>query len=134
MNAPSEDVKDILDGESELGLTYGTDLFISEMPSIPDACVCVYDSGGYAPDGCLDGAQFERPTIQIQVRGARGGYLIAHELAQSIRDALHGLADYEINGARYLGMWLEGDVNYIGQDDNNRPILSLNFRLERTDA
>jgi len=131
MNPPSVDIKDILEGTSSLGLTFATDLFVSEMPTTPDACVCIYDTGGEDPEVNYT---YERPHVQVRVRGDKGGYETAQELAQSIRDTLSGTADYTINGARYVGMWALGDVMFIEYDDNQRPEFTVNFRLHRTSA
>lgn len=138
MNAPSEDIKDLLNDDSDLGLTFGTDLFVSDMPDTPDACVCIYDSGGYDPDVHI---QYERPTVQVRIRGGRGpgAYQAAHEQAQEIRDFLIGLwaggaAAMTVNGARYVGIWCVGDVNALGYDENHRPEMTVNFRLHRTAA
>lgn len=131
MNAPSVDIKDLLDGDSNLGLTFGQDLFVSEMPDSPDACVCIYDSGGGSPDA--DNA-IEVPTVQVSVRGAKGGYLAAHALITEIREFLHGLASTEINGARYLLIWAVTDVAHVGTDQNNRSMLTINLQIRRTAA
>jgi len=101
------------------------------MPANPDQCVCIYDTGGYDPGVNYT---YEKPTIQIRIRGAKGDYLTAHGLSQDIRDTLSGEHNYEINGARYIGIWAEGDVLFVGYDDNHRPILTVNFRLHRTEA
>jgi hypothetical protein len=129
LNPPSEDIKDYLDGDSDLGLTFAVDLFISEMPASPDACVCVSDAPGMSPEVDFT---YERPMVQVMVRGAKDGYRAAHMLAQTIRDKLNGLHDYEVNGARYIGVWAEGDLIPLGYDDNHRPQVAVNFRLHRT--
>ena len=131
MNAPSEDIKDILASTSSLALTYATDLFIGEMPTSPNQCVCVYDTGGQEPD--VDRI-YEKPTIQIRVRGERGAYRTTQELTQACRDVLHGTANYTINSARYIGIWCNSDVMFIGMDDNSRPLFTVNFRIHRTTA
>ena len=131
MQPPSEDIKDILEAISSLTLTFATDLFISEMPTTPDNAVCIFDTGGYEPEANYT---YERPTIQVRVRGAGGGYLAAHEQAQAIRDELHALTNTTINGARYVAIWQEGDIISVGQDDNNRPNVTVNFRIHRTTA
>ena len=131
MNAPSHDIQDILVATSSLALTFATDLFVSEMPDTPDECVCVYATGGFEPEANF---VYERPTVQIRVRGSRGAYVAAHNLTQSIRDALHGLANHTINGARYIGIWCESDILSLGYDKNHRPMLSVNFRIHRTEA
>lgn len=131
MNPPSEDIKDILAGISSLALIFGTDLHVAELPKEPDQCVAIYDSGGYEPQA---GYNYERPTIQIMVRGEPGGYCVAQMLAQNCRDELHGLANYTINAARYIGIWCEADVTFVGFDENRRPSFSVNFRIHRTNA
>lgn len=128
MNAPSEDVKDILDGISSLALTFKTDLFTVEMPGTPDECVCIYDSGGFDPQP----NDLERPTVQIKVRGTKNGYSAAYSLAKSIRSELHEYANQTVNSTRYIQIYAQGDILYLGKDDNQRPLLSMNFRIDRT--
>jgi hypothetical protein len=129
MNAPSVDIKTILEANSSLGLALGTNLFISEMPIEPNECAVIYDTGGYDPEADYN---YERPTIQIRIRGNKGEYVDANTLAQDIRDELHGTVNETIDGARYVGIWCEGDVNFIAYDDNQRPEFSVNFRIHRT--
>jgi len=134
MNAPSEDIKDILEAESSLTLTFATNLFVSEIPvdaPVNSVCVSVFDTGGEDPEMNYT---YERPHVQVLVRGAKSGYREGHELAQAIRDSLIATYDYEVNGARYVGIWCMGDVNFIAYDDNRRPLFTVNFRLHRTTA
>jgi len=129
LNAPSKDIADYLDADSDLDLAIGTNLFRSTMPPTPDLCACLYDSPGEAPDSHLD---YKRPGLQIVVRGVAGGYDAAHTLAQQLNDAIDGLANVTISGSRYIGIWATTDVGAVGQDDNNRPLVSVNFRIHRT--
>lgn len=131
MNSPAFDIKDILAATSSLALTFATDLFVSEIPDAPDECVCVFDTGGYEPEANFN---YERPTVQVRVRGPKGDYVTAHNLAQAIRDTLHGLANHTINSARYIGIWCQSDIMSLGYDKNQRPMLSVNFRIHRTEA
>jgi len=131
MQAPSVDIKDILVATSSLALTFGADLFVSEMPEIPDECVCVYDTGGFEPEANF---VYERPTVQVVVRGTKGDYVAAYNLIQSIRNTLHALANHTTNGARYIGIWCQSDIMSLGYDKNHRPMLSVNFRIHRTEA
>ena len=134
MRPPSEDIKDLLDGESTLGLTFATDLFVSDMPATPDFAVCVYDSGGLPAES---GYVYERPTVQVRVRGAKGGYIQAFETAQSIHDFLirlwqGGQGAMTVGGARYVGIWPMAAPQFVGYDENHRPQVTVNFRLHRT--
>lgn len=132
MNAPSEDIKDILLAESALALTYARDLFIGIIPQdAADQCVAITDTGG---EGLENRYTYERPTVQVLVRGNKGDYLGAQELTQQCRDVLIGIENYTINAARYIGIWCRTDVLYLGEDDNNRPLFSVNFNIHRTTA
>ena len=131
MNAPSEDIKDLLDADSTLGLAFRTNLFVGEMPVTPDECVCVYDTGGYPPE---ENFTYQRPTVQIRVRGSKGAYLAGHGLIQSVRDSLHARHNETINGCRFIAIWTESDVGFIAFDDNHRPLFSVNMRIHRADA
>ena len=131
MQAPSVDIKDILEATSSLALTFGADLFVSEMPDTTDECVCVYDTGGFEPEANF---VYERPTVQVVVRGTKGAYVVAYNLIQGIRNALHALANHTTNGARYIGIWCQSDIMSLGYDKNHRPMLSVNFRIHRTEA
>jgi hypothetical protein len=131
MQAPSLDIKDMLDGESSLGLTFATDLFVSEMPPTPDLCVCIYDTPGESPNPDYN---YEKPGVQVRIRGNKGSYEEAYNLAQDIRDFLNGKHNEEINGARYIGIWAEGDIFFVAYDENHRPLLTINFNLHRTNA
>lgn len=129
LNPPSEDVKDILAAQSVLGLVFGTDLFIGGLPSTPDACVAVYDTTGEPPEPSY---RYERPHVQVVCRGDQGAYRLTQIQAQTIRDILNGINEETWNGARYIGIWALGDVNFIANDENRRPRFTINFRLHRT--
>lgn len=131
MNPPSKDVKDMLEANSALALTFATDLFYAKMEESPDACVCIYDTPGFPPDPYQT---YERPTIQVRIRGAKNGYDAAHLRGQAIRDLLNGLNGETWNTGRYIGIWAMGDVGFVYYDDNDRPVFSVNFRIHRTNG
>lgn len=131
VNPPSKDIKDMLEANSALALTFNTDLYYAEMPDSPDACVCIYDSGGMPPD---PHQTYERPTVQVRIRGTKNGYDAAHLRGQAIRDLLNGSYEETWNAARYIGIWATTDVMFIYFDDNSRPVFSVNFRIHRTNG
>ena len=132
MNSPAYDIAAMLDGDSALGLTLATDLFIGEIPgTVSGRCVAVYDSGG---EPAQSGYKYERPYVQVRVRGAKGGNQSAFSLAESIATFLHDTANYTINAARYVGIWKLDEPGFVGWDDNRRPLYTVNFRIHRTDA
>lgn len=130
MNAPSDDLKDIMESSQHGSVgTFATDLFVHEEPSSPDACVTVRDTGGFDPEAGFD---YGRPTVQVRVRGSKGDFLTAYSKAREVIDALHGLHNETWNSTRYIAIWQTGDIMDTGNDDNGRPILTLNFRIHRT--
>lgn len=132
MNPPSEDIKDILLAEagSSLALVYATNLFVAEIPlEVKGQCVCLIDSGGDPPDAHLE---YERPFVQVLVKGAKRDYAGGYALAQGCRDALNGIYQYTVNSARYIGIWIASDIIYVGPDDSERPVFTVNLRIHRT--
>jgi len=129
MNPATIDIKDLLEAESDLGLMFQTNLFVNEMPDKPDACVCVYAGPGRPPEPQHD---YKKPAVQVRIRGAKGDPDTAHRLGESILRSLHQTTNHSAGGARYLGIWARTDVNFVGFDDNHRPLFTVNFDTERT--
>jgi hypothetical protein len=128
MKPASDDVRAILDGESALGLTFGTNLFVGEQPKSPDECVTVFDTGPTDedhPDYTL-----EYPKVMIKVRGMKEGYLDSYALLDSIRTLMNGYST-TVGGTRYLAFWVMSYL-WLGYDENRRPMWSLNLRTQRT--
>ena len=130
MNAASEDLASVID-TSAIGLSLGANLFVSQVPESPDECVALIDQGGFAPE--LNYV-YEKPSLQVIVRGARGPYPPAYALAKAVADALHGLHGQTISGTRYVLVYQESDIFSAGYDESHRPMLSVNFGIHRTDA
>lgn len=130
MNPTSQDIKDILVSSSAgLDLTLGTNLFVSLMPDSPDLCVALFDGPGFAPE---PNYEYYRPAVQVRVRGNKSGYLAAWSLAESIRAVLRAVSNETWNATRYIQIWCAGEIFPLGQDENNRPLLSMNFNVHRT--
>ena len=129
MNQPSEDFKDILVAAG-VG-TYETDLFISMMPTTPNACISIYDTGGLDP---ILNYVYDYPTVQVRIRGAIFGYQAAWDKAEEVKNALHGLTNETWNSTRYIQIGCQGDILFLNYDDSNRPLLSVNFLVHRTDT
>jgi hypothetical protein len=128
MESVSEDVRIILDGESALGLTFQTNLFVGEQPKSPDECVTVFDTGPTQEDNPT--YTLEYPKVMIKVRGARDAYLASYNLLDSIRTFLNGYST-TVGGTRYLSFWVMSHL-WLGYDENRRPQWSLNLRTQRT--
>ena len=128
MNSPAQDIADILTDEG-IG-TIGTDLFCFEQPTVPDSCITVIDSGGFPPEAQY---RYDYPTVQILVRGARNGYRDAYAVAENIKTTLNGKGETDIDSVYHIvGIWAMSDIMPLGNDTSDRPLFSLNFRLQRT--
>lgn len=139
MNPPSEDIKDLLeDGDSSsddigtFNATTGWSIKMSEMSTSPDTCILVSDGPSWGSPN--PNYSYEYPTIQIQVRGEKGSYLTAYAKAEEIKNFLNGNGNQTVNGARYIQITCSSDILYLGRDENQRPLFSINFELQRTEG
>lgn len=130
MSAPSVDIKDMLEAESSLGLTFATNLFIGKEPSQPDNCVTIYDTPGGPPDLGLDkDDKYQYPSVQIRVRN--NGYTTGWDLADDIKDVLHGRAHETWNGTYYTVISCTSDPALLDWDENGRARFIVNFEAQR---
>ena len=129
MNIPSEDIKDMLVAESDLNLTFNTNLFIGRMPAKPREAVVIIDYHGYPPDLGLNSVGYERPNVQIVIRD--NDYNVGLKLAQDIKDSLHGRSQQTWNGALYSVITCLGSPAPLGWDENGLIQFSINFNLQR---
>lgn len=130
MNSASEDIKDMLDGDSSLGLTYGTDLFIGKEPSSPDNCVTIIDTGGYPPMRAVDtSVKYFYSSVQIRIRNKR--YTDGYAVARDVFDSLHNRAQETWNGTLYTVIQAADEPALLGWDGNNRPQFIINFNTQR---
>lgn len=128
MNSPAHDIALYL-AECGLGAFAGAaawSIAVSREPENPPEAITVYDTSGGPP---MPDIALRQPTIQIRVRGA--GYEAAHAKAEAVFDVLTRETTREIGGHRYIGIWATSDIGSIGRDDNERHLLTMNFRIER---
>lgn len=129
MNAPSEDIKDMLEADSSLGLDFSTNLFIGTEPAKIDNCVTIFDEPSIGPQLTFDGKRYEYPIIQVKVRNV--DYRTGWALANNIMISLHGRAQETWNGTLYTVIYCSGGPASLGQDDNARAQFIINFNLQR---
>ena len=131
MNVSSEDIKDMLEEESSLGLTFATDLFIGREPATPNNCVTIFDTLGGGPQLTMgdDNDDYYNPSIQIRVRN--NSYITGWNLANDILISLHGRADETYNETLYTLITCTSGPALLDWDDNNRARFIINFYLQR---
>lgn len=131
MNPPSKDIAEYLETSAAgIGLTLATDLFYSFMPTRPDQCTSVHDIGGGEPCPAVDELYY--PEIQVICRA--NTYDAAYSNAYNVLTALHRLDNVIINSTRYSSIWAQSDIINVGDDEENRPRVSVHFRIHRTNS
>lgn len=135
MNAASVDIKDILDGESSLGLTFATDLFVGKEPETPDNCVTLFDTPGEPPDLTLAGKDeddYNYPYMQVRVRD--NSYTDGWDTINSIKTYLHGLHGVTQGGSKYDLIQCVQEPALLDWDKNDRVRFVTTFRIHRKEV
>jgi hypothetical protein len=133
MKAPSEDIVWLLEelGESSAfsDLIFAKNLFTGREPSVPINCVTIFDTPGFSPDLSLNSKGYERPSIQIRVRNIHKS--IGWDIAERIKDSLHGLAQTTVNGTLYSVIKCSSGPTLLDYDDNGNSRHIINFEIQR---
>ena len=134
MNATSQDIAEMLEGQSSFGLTMAVNkqpgnLFIGREPSSPNNCVTVFDTMGFPPPLSLDSLGYELPSVQIRVRNTsyKAGFAMSHQ----IMTFLHGTAQLGWNGTLYSVIYCASGPSFLDWDDNNNARFVTNFNIQR---
>lgn len=131
MNAPSEDIKDMLLAES-IELTLAQNLFIGREKTDPDDIVIIYDTFGGMPDLTMDQETYERPSVQIKVRSR--DYSEGWTLINQIYLSLHGRAHETWNGTIYELIRAVNSPAHFDWDERGRARFIVNFNLQRRES
>ena len=109
--------------------TLGTSLFLSMMPETPDTLVAVYENSGDPPQFTMGAAAWaiDRPTLQVICRATRGDYPTARDKAEAIRALLGAVTEQTLSGINVMRIQPTGSVVPMGEDENLRPMISVNF-------
>jgi len=108
--------------------TLGTSLFLGRLPPTPDSVIALRESGGPPPINTFD-ASYERPTLQVLVRGSV--YPTARLHAERLYQALMTVANTSINGVWYIHATPDGPPTLLEHDETGRPILVFNLEVEK---
>ncbi len=130
MNPPSEDIADMLAADSSLALAAGIDLFIGREPAKPNDVVTIFDTPGRpAMLTFTKGENYYYPSIQIRIRNT--DYRTGMNLANDIKESLHGRGPELWNGTTYTLIRCNSDAALLDWDDNERARFIINFNLQR---
>lgn len=130
MQRTTEDIKDMLEDESSLGLAFADNLFIGREPTSPNNCVTIFDTPGSGPDLNYDASiKYDYPSVQIRVRNT--SYPNAADLAQDIKATLHNRAQETWSGAVYTLIQCTSEPALLDWDENDRARFVINFDIQR---
>lgn len=134
MKPSSVHIKDMLESESSLALTFGTDLFVGREPTSRDAqdnVVTIIDTPG-GPihlTNTKENSDYQYPTVQIRIRN--NDLVTGWELAEDIVASLHGRAGETYDGVYYSLVRCTSGPAALMWDENERVVLVINFEIQR---
>lgn len=132
MNGAATDIAALLETRSEG--TVGTDIFINKAPekigvtTYPIASI--NDTGGFDPQITFETRNYE-PTIQVFIVGKVLDYAASEAFLFSIVDELLKPLTLVTAAYTYYGIYQQGDIIPLGEDDKQRDKFSANFRVSR---
>ena len=133
MISAAQDITTLLDGDTSLGLTLGTDLFISRMPNQPDDCVVVYDNPGGAPMLTYKKATSNYYYSSVSVRIRNVTYSAGWTQMFDILEFLHASSQDVVGTTYYALIKAMNDPQVLHWDDNDRVLMFVNFEVQRRD-
>jgi|SRR5690625_205771 len=93
--------------------------------SVVDRCSAVKLTGGFPISAWTGKSQ---PSFQVRVRGERAGQADVENRAYEVHDSLTNLRNVKIGTSSIVVIRSMNSVPlYIGDDENDRPIYSMNF-------
>jgi hypothetical protein len=113
----------------QTGHALGEDVFHGRLPDDPSEAIAFLEQGGLAPSNVFDGSGPRQPTLQVMVRADATDYVRSREIVQSVFDTLHCQANLIANGRFYLSVDAQQEPIWLGYDNNERPMWSINFQL-----
>lgn len=124
-NAPSVLLKTLLTTHTG---TSGWTIEIGLAPDKPNQVITILDTPGIGqdpnPKWLLD-----YPTCQVMVRGDVSDYLATQDEARAVKDILLGIDSQDVLGDRLVAVNMNGDIGFIGRDEDMRPLFAMNFAL-----
>lgn len=132
MNAVSEDIKDILELESNW--VFKQDLFCGREPNKPNNILTIFDAPGQGPAVLLEAPGDENDIFDysaFQIRTRNTDYFDGMQMAWEALTKLHNKGNYEINNTLYSIQAMD-TPSPLEWDENNRVKIVVNFFAQRT--
>jgi hypothetical protein len=111
--------------ESRVTYTYYPNRFPVDSAYVPDEVSVVTLTGGFP----INDVGTRRPSFQVRVRGGVNGDAACEAKAYEIHGSLTNLEEVVIGTAEVVAIRAMNSVPlYLGEDENQRPIYSMNFQ------
>lgn len=94
----------------------------------PSRQMAVSLTGGFQQEGQ---APLNRPTFQVMVRGSSGDAAVLESQVAAMVGALNCMSSQMV-GWTYVDIQMQGDVQFLGWDESQRPLYSANFLALRS--
>ena len=107
---------------------------LPDSSALQDKLVALIEVLGEPPDAYTE---LDKPHFQVLVRGdpitqVSSSYEEARAKAEEIKIDLHTLAPVTLSGRYYAALWALQDPFLLEYDQNDRPVLSVDFRAFRS--
>lgn len=101
-------------------------IMVGTLPLDAAQGICVTLTGGRPPDPKWT---LDYPSAQVLIRGNNRDYVGASAKARAVKDALLGKPAADLNGDHWDHINMTGDINFLGYDQSERPLFSINLAL-----
>lgn len=98
------------------------------LPPTPSRALAVSLTGGFQQEGQ---APLNRPTFQVLIRGSSDDGAALETQVERVVNALN-CQSTQMSGWVWVDCQLQGDVQNLGWDENQRPLYSANFLALRS--
>ena len=111
--------------------TLATSIFLSRRPETPDSLVTVFESGAgeaiYTHRSA--GAVLHKTNVQVVARADREDYPAARTKIAAVVAAFEAVDELTTDGVRLLRIEQLGQPVPMGYDENDRPMVAMNFTV-----
>lgn len=111
--------------------TLATNLFLSQMPDSPDACVVVLENTGASPDLTFGTsvATVEKPRIRVVARSEQNDYAAAKTKIESARTVLGAVRNQNLSSTNIICILDTTGTYPLSFDGEDRPLLACDFAV-----
>lgn len=131
MSSVAKDIADLLAADSDVALTFATDLFVGRIPDSPIVATAIIPTAG-RPSSDNRQIEYDRHMVEIVSRGTN--YETTDALMRSIKSLLVNTSNTTINGSKYTVFTCMVPVYLLAYSENNHPIFSMIFEVQRQTA